>query len=205
MSEERKQLIISVSREYGAGGHEIARILAEKFGLELLDAESIARYFADQHNFDYEEVRKYSGKPFNKILHRTIQGYTNTIQDNLSQLQFEYLKQKAAAGDSFVIVGRCSETMLKDFPALVSFFILGDEETKVRRVMEREQVNEYDARAIARRGSWNHKSYHNYYCKGKWGDSRLYDMCINSSRLGLEKTADVIENYIREKIRLTAD
>ena len=66
--------------------------------------------------------------------------------------------------------------------------------------MQREGLNETDAALTAKRGTWNHKSYHNYYCKGKWGDSRLYDMCINSSRLGIERTADVIENYIRVKI-----
>lgn len=200
MTDNKKQLIISISRECGAGGHDIAVILAERFGLELIDAESIARHYADNHNFDYDEVMRYSGKPFNKILHRTIQGHTSTLQENLSQMQFEYLRQKAASGESFVIVGRCSETILKDFEGLVSFFILADEETKVRRIMERQGLNEFDAEVTARRGTWNHKSYHNYYCKGKWGDSRLYDMCINSSRLGIERTADVIENYIRVKI-----
>ena len=200
MSEKSGQLIISVSREYGAGGHDIARLLSERFNLRLIDAESIAQYFAEQHNFDYEEVKKYSGKPFNKILHRTIQGHTNTIEDNLSQMQFDYLRKKAERGDSFVIVGRCSETVLKEYDALMSFFILGDEEDKVKRVMEREGLNEFDAAAACRRGSWNHKSYHNYYCRGKWGDSRLYDMCLNSSRLGIEKTADVIEDYIRTRM-----
>ena len=194
-----KQLIISISREYGAGGHELATIMAERFDLPLLDAESIARYFADNHNYDYEEVKKYSGKPFNKILHRTVIGHTNTIEENLSRLQFGFLQSKAEKGESFVIVGRCSETILKEYPGLISFFVLADEDFKVKRVMEAEKdVTEAEAAAIARKGTWNHKSYHNYYCKGKWGDSRLYDVCINSSRFGPEKTADILENYINE-------
>ena len=199
MSENRKQLIISISREHGAGGHRIAQMLADVFGIELVDAHSIAMHFSEKHSFDYDEVIKYSGKPFNKILHRTIQGHTNTIQENLSRMQFEYLREKAEKGDSFVIVGRCSETVLKEYDALVSFFILADEKDKIQRVMEREGLTEAEAKDRARAGTWNHKSYHNYYCKGKWGDSRLYDMCINSSRLGLEKTAGVIAAYIREK------
>ncbi len=196
MSEKKKQLIISVSREYGAGGHLIAQILAEKFNLELVDAESIARHFADNHNFNYEEVMKYSGKPFNKIFHRTIQGHTSTIEENLSRMQFDYLRDKAKKGDSFVIVGRCSETILKDYDALVSFFILADEEDKIKRVMKREKLGKNDAKRQCRSGTWNHKFYHNYYCKGKWGDSRLYDVCINSSRFGPEKTADILEEYV---------
>ena len=198
MSEKKKQLIISISREYGAGGHLIAQILAEKLGLELVDADSIARYFADNHNFNYDEVMKYSGMPFNRIIHRTIQGHISTLEENLSRMQFDYLREKAANGDSFVIVGRCSETVLEDYDCMIAFFILADEEDKVKRVMEREGLNEYDARHTARAGTWNHKSYHNYYCKGKWGDSRLYDVCINSSRFGPEKTADILKNYINE-------
>ena len=201
MSDKEKQLIISVSREYGAGGHEIAGILAEKFEIPLLDADSIAQHFADSHNFDAEEVKKYSGKPFNKILHRTVQGYTNTIQDNLSQMQFEYLRELAEAGESFVIVGRCSETILSEYRALFSVFVLADEKDKVARVMEREGLNETDAGYTAKRGTWNHKSYHNYYCKGKWGDSRLYDICVNSSTLGVKRTADMLELYIREFVK----
>ncbi len=192
-----KQLIISISREYGAGGHDIAVMLAERFHLPLLDADSIARHFADNHNFDYDEVKKFSGKPFNRLLHRQIKGHTSTIQDNLSQMQFAYLREKADRGESFVIVGRCSETVLEDYEGMVAFFVLADEEDKVRRVMEKEGLNKTDASYAARRGTWSHKTYHNYYCKGKWGDSRLYDMCINTSRLGLEKSADVIEAYIR--------
>ena len=158
MSEKKKQLIISISREYGAGGHLIAQILAEKLGLELVDADSIARYFADNHNFNYDEVMKYSGKPFNRIIHRTIQGHTSTLEENLSRMQFDYLRKKAANGDSFVIVGRCSETVLEDYDCMIAFFILADEEDKVKRVMEREGLNEYDARHTARAGTWNHRT-----------------------------------------------
>lgn len=198
MAAKQKQLIISISREYGAGGHLIAQLLAEKFNLELVDAQSIARHFADEHNFDYDEVIKYSGKPFNKILHRTIQGHTNTIEENLSRMQFDYLREKADRGESFVIVGRCSETVLKDYEGMVAFFILADEEDKIKRVMEREGLDKYEAENRARAGTRNHKAYHNYYCKGKWGDFRLYDMCINSSRFGPEKTAEILEHYIRK-------
>lgn len=200
MSEDKKQLIISVSREYGAGGHEVAALLAERFGLPLIDAHSIAQHFSENHNFDYDEVKQYSGKPFNRLLHRKIRGHSNMIEDNLSEMQFDYLREKAAAGESFVIVGRCSETVLKEYDALVSFFVLADEKDKVRRVMERKGLNEEEALYASRKGTRSHKSYHNYYCKGKWGDSRLYDMCISTSKIGTDGVADVIEAFIRKRM-----
>lgn len=200
MERENQQLIISISREYGAGGHEIAVMLAERFNLPLIDEDSIAQHFADEFNFDFDEVKQYSGKPFNRLLHRQIKGYTNTLEDNLSQMQFDYLREKAAAGESFVVVGRCSETVLKDYELMTAFFVLADEPDKVRRVMEREGLSEEEAAYTARRGTRDRKSYHNYYCSEKWGDSRLYDMCINTSKIGLEKATDVMELYVHRRM-----
>ena len=62
------------------------------------------------------------------------------------------------------------------------------------------EVSKEEAKQILQRGDWKRKSYHNYYCKGKWGDSRNYDISVNSSKLGIEKTTDLLENYIKERI-----
>ena len=117
-----------------------------------------------------------------------------------ANMQFDYLKKKAAAGESFVIVGRCSETILKGFDGLVTIFVLGDPDVKAERIRKVYGVSEEEARRMMKREDWNRKSYHNYYCKGKWGDSRNYDFSINSSRLGIEKTVDMLENCIRARM-----
>ena len=115
-------------------------------------------------------------------------------------MQFEFMRHKAESGESFVIVGRCAETVLKDYEGLVSFFITGDLETKIKRIEEVRGFNREDAVEAIKRHDKNRKAYHNYYSDMKWGDSRNYDMCINSSRIGLDKTTDVIENYIRSRV-----
>jgi cytidylate kinase len=98
-------------------------------------------------------------------------------------------------------VGRCAEHVLKDVEGFIPIFVLGDYEPKVKWIMENRQMNEEQARdAIARHDS-RRKAYHNHYCDIKWGDSRNYDLCVNSSRLGLDRTADMLENYIRERIK----
>ena len=115
-------------------------------------------------------------------------------------MQFDYIKKKAEAGESFVIVGRCSEIVLKDNPHLISIFVLGDREAKIKRVME---IYELDARHAEERmieKDRRRKSYHNSHCKVKWGDSRNYDLSINSSKLGVEETVESLKNYIDARL-----
>lgn len=81
-------------------------------------------------------------------------------------------------------MGRCSESILKGYDGLVSIFVLGDWEAKRERIMRLYNLSPEEAEHMMSRKDWERKSYHNYYCKGKWGDSRNYDLSINSSRLG---------------------
>ena len=101
-------------------------------------------------------------------------------------LQFEHLQEKAKAGESFIIVGRCGEDILKEYDALVSIFVLGDIEVKRARIMERYGKNEFMAERMMREKDTERKRYHNSFCEGKWGDSRNYDISVNSSKAGLE-------------------
>ena len=194
-----KQLIISVGREFGSGGHVIAEELARRFELPLYD-NNLLEHIAEEKEISHESLKKYDERPKNRLFSRTVRGYSNSMQENLANMQFDYLKKKAAAGESFVIVGRCSETILKGFDGLVTIFVLGDPDVKAERIRKVYGVSEEEARRMMKREDWNRKSYHNYYCKGKWGDSRNYDFSINSSRLGIEKTVDMLENCIRARM-----
>ena len=127
---------------------------------------------------------------------RTVKGFNNSPEANVSKLQFDYLREKAAAGESFVIVGRCSESVLKEYDAMVSIFILGESEHKIERVMERHNLSRNAAQKLMQEKDYKRKRYHNSYCEGKWGDSRNYDISVNSSRLGVDKTVEVLVDFI---------
>ena len=191
--------IITIGREFGSGGHVIAEELARRFELPLYD-NNLLEHIAEEKEISHESLKKYDERPKNRLFSRTVRGYSNSMQENLANMQFDYLKKKAAAGESFVIVGRCSETILKGFDGLVTIFVLGDPDVKAERIRKVYGVSEEEARRMMKREDWNRKSYHNYYCKGKWGDSRNYDFSINSSRLGIEKTVDMLENCIRARM-----
>lgn len=192
------QLIVTVSREFASGGREIAKILAERLGIKYYDRNLLDAIAAERLG-DAEKLHKFDEVP-RAFLKRTVRGMSSSAEENVAQIQFDYMTKMADAGESFVIVGRCADEVLSEYPGLVRIFVLADEDSKVDRICESRQVNRDEAIGIMRRHDKHRKQYHNYYCEIKWGDSRGYDICINSSRLGITKTADFLEQYIRARI-----
>ena len=171
-----EQLIISISREYGSGGHEIARKLADRLELAFYD-RCMLDEIAEQMNADVSDFHKYDEKPGNRLLSRRVGNHTNSYEEIIAQFQFDYIRKKAE----------------------ISVFVTGDKEHKIQRVMEHFDLSESEAYTKMRRHDRTRKQYHNRYSEGKWGDATYYDMCINSSPLGIEKTVNVLENYVKER------
>lgn len=190
-----RQLIISVGREFGSGGHIVAANLAKHFGLPLLDSNILAD-IAKEKNTSEDFLRKYDESARNLFFSRTVNGFSNSPEEVVAQMQFDYIKSKADGGESFVVIGRCSDYILRENPGLVRVFILGDEEAKVKRVMERESLSEDKARSLMEQSDKRRKYFHNTHSDNKWGDSRSYDITINSSRLGLDGTSELLVKYI---------
>lgn len=196
---EEKQVIIAISREFGSGGHFIAEKIAERLALPLYDKNLLSEIAAVK-KLNAKGLEKYDETPRNKLLSRTVKRYSNSPEENIAKMQFDYLKKKAESGKSFVIVGRCAETVLKDYDCLISFFILGDKEKKIERIAKINHFSENEAKNLIRYQDKKRKTYHNHYCEIKWGDSRNYDLSINSSGLGIDETVEVLLDYIIRKL-----
>lgn len=192
-----KQILISISREYGSRGREIAIKVAEDMGLPLYD-RNILEEIAKEKGTDPKNFHDIDEKPRNKLLSRRVKGYSNSMEENLAQMQFDYLQKKADSGESFVVLGRCSETVLKGREGLVSIFVTGEREAKIQHIMDKFPISREEAIAKIYKHDISRKRYHNHYSDFKWGDSRNYDVCINSSRLGPQGTAEVLEAYIQK-------
>lgn len=190
-----RQLIISISREFGSGGHVIATEVADRLDLKLYD-HNLLDHIAEEMEVDGSQLKKYDEKPRIHLTSRRVKGMSSSPEEHVAQMQFEYIRKKAEEGESFVLVGRCGESVLKGNENLITIFILGDEKSKVRRVMERFDLDEREARLKIRRHDIYRKRYHNSYSQYRWGDSRGYDLCINSTRLGVEATIEEILSYI---------
>ncbi|MBR6770105.1 MAG: cytidylate kinase-like family protein [Lachnospiraceae bacterium] len=189
------QLIISVGREFGSGGHEIAKDLAEHYQIELLDSNLLTEV-AKHKELELHHLEGLEEKRKIKLFSRTVRGFSSSPEENLALLQFDYLQKKAAEGNSFVVVGRCSENILRKFKCLISIFVLADRKCKMERVMKLYEMSESMAEKYIRERDMERKRYHNSFCEGKWGDSRNYDLSVNSSKLGLDETTEMLIEYI---------
>ena len=195
----QKQVIISIGREFGSAGHEIAERIAKRYGLSLYD-HNLLREVADSHNVNPEELEIFDEMKHNKFLYRSINGMSSSPADNVANMQFNFLLDKAEKGQSFVIVGRSSETILKDYEGLVSIFIIGDMESKVARVQHLYGKSEKEAERFIREKDRKRKKYHDSHCKSKWSDSHTYDLSLNSSTLGVEGSVEFLSSYIDKRI-----
>ena len=193
-----KQLIISVGREYGSGGHEIAEKLAMHYGIQLLD-HNLLDEIAAKKNVKMDHLKDLDEKHKNPLSSRTVRGYSSSPEENMLYLQFDYLRDKADAGESFVIVGRCSETILKQYDSLVSIFILADRNKRIERIMRFYHLTESQAIKKIREKDTNRRRYHNSFCVGKWGDCKNYDLSLNSSKLGIDGSVKLLTEYIDKR------
>ena len=194
-----KQMIISIGREYGANGHYIADRLAEKYNIPVYDRHMI-EYIAKEKNLDLNNLKKYDEKMKNILFSRTVNGHSSSPEDAIAQMQFDFLREKAAAGESFVVVGRCANSVLKDNPNLISIFITGDMDVKAKRISELFNVTIKEAEAMIIKNNKKRKQYHNHYSKEKWGDSRYYELTVNTSKIGAQKAFEIVDAYVQSRM-----
>ncbi len=195
-----KQVLIALGREFGSGGLKVAEILAEHYGIPLYH-KKLLEEVAKGGDYSEEVIARYDEKPINlSFMPIPIGGVTTSLEQDVAIKEFNFLREKANdEKESFVVVGRCADEILADNPNLTRVFVMGDTESKKKRVMERESVDEKQALNMMRKADKVRKTYHNFYCENKWGDSRGYDICISTKDLPLEKVAEVIISYIDNK------
>ena len=190
-----QQIIITVGREFGSGGHEIARQLAEQLNLHFYD-RSMLDEVAKATNVEVEFLEKYDEKPRKLFGSRRVGAFSNSMEEIIAELQFENLRQKAESGESFVIVGRCADYVLAQQDHVLNVFITANKEFKVKRLMEQYNLTEKKAMDLIVKKDRERSSYYNYYTSQKWGNAKSYDLCIDSSKFGIEGTVQVIKNAL---------
>ncbi len=195
-----KQIIIALGREFGSGGHVIAKKLAEHYNIPLYNKELLAE-IAKDGAYSREMLEHMDEKPVNlAFMPMPLGGSAVSLEQDVAIRQFNFMKKKAEVEkESFVVIGRCADEVLSDNPHLFRVFVLGEKDSKVKRIMEREGINEKQALAKMKKIDKMRKTYHNFYCENKWGDSRGYDLCINTGKIDIDTAVDIIVHCIDEK------
>ncbi len=204
--------IITIGREYGSAGREIGYKVAEAFGIKLYDKEMLARA-AKESGICEEIFQSHDEKPTNSFLYSLVMdtysmGYSgNTYTDmpinhKVFLAQFDAIKKIADEGPC-ILVGRCADYALESYPNVVSVFIHADMQSRIKRIAKIYDLTDARAKDMIVKTDKKRASYYNYYTNKKWSDAGSYELCLTSSKLGTEGTAQAIIDYVnlKEKIR----
>lgn len=204
---EKTGCIISLGRKYGAGGREIGQLLADKLGIRYLDKE-LLRMVSEQSGIGESFFHVADERPGDNLLYRIVKNMTPkdgkpTVgsglfnDENLFRFQSEVLRQVADTGESCIVVGRCADYILRDYPHLVTIFIHADQESRIARIIRRTAYKETEAQKVMKRIDKERRDYYHYYTGRTWGEMSQYDLCLDSGKLGAGKCAELIIDYIR--------
>jgi cytidylate kinase len=194
-----KRFIIAIGREFGSGGKHIGRALAQELGVNLYDRNIVEKVAAEK-DVDAAELLKYAKKKKRHFFHRSVRNHTTSLEDHVVELQFDYIRRLGESEESFVIVGRCAEEILKGKEGLISIFVKGDREYKIGRVMKQFGLDRKAATEKMERHDRTRKYYHDRFCEGKWGEVETYDLCIDSTHFGTQGTAHFITEYVKRRL-----
>lgn len=193
-------LVITIGREFGSGGREIARKVAEKLGVKMYDKELIA-LIAKNSGMSEDVLHEVDETAVNSFLYALssgafagapiIGGTSNLPITDKAFINCSQIIKELAEKESCVIVGRCAESILKDRENILTVFIHADLSQRINRICEHENISREDAATVIKRADKKRASYHNYYSETRWGARSAYDICINS-RVGTEVAADII-------------
>lgn len=203
-----ENFIISIGRQVGAGGYDTARALSRALCVKVYDKELLSE--TAKHSglspdcFERSDEQSPKGASFSFSgllgLSNTDGQYAGGIMSDESLFNFQSQTiQKIASEESCIIIGRCSDYVLRDHPGLVSVFISANLSSRIRRIMEGRGLSEPEAKKFIEQTERERTKYYNYFTFKKWGDSSSYDLCIDSSKLGddVSKVVSIILDYMQ--------
>lgn len=186
--------IITIGREFGAGGAEVGRKVAKELGLEYYDKDIILKTAMASRNLDPEQVRRWDERvPKNFGFAQSLfDFYNKPLEEEIWKAQRDAIRELANK-ESCVIVGRNGDYILKEFDHCLNVFIHAGFEWRVRRMtgmMDQVPADQVanDVRAVDRA----RKKYCEYYTNRVYGDARNYDLTLNTEKLGIDKAVQMI-------------
>ena len=206
---EDKKIIINIGRQIGSGGRIIAKKLSEELNFSFYDRE-LLNLAAHESGFSekfFEQADEHKGF-FKSLLNIHIQliGESNFYKNDLSQESLYKFQSdailKAAKKGNCIFVGRTADYILRDFKNTINIFVTADIDQRIKNVCERRKIKCAEARKYIIDKEEARASYYNYYTGKQWGHSESYDLCINSSLLGIENTEAFIAELIKKRFQL---
>lgn len=205
-------MVITISREFGSGGKYIGEQLAKNLNLKFYDKEIIER-LSKEENIDIDFLKNIDESSKNSFWNALAVAYMVNPTDSINSfvdlpmadqyfIKTVRLIEKIAKEDNCVIIGRCSNIILKDYPNVINFFIYSsNQEFKINRKKEFANLEEKKAIRLIQKKDKDRAAYYHYYTNEKWGDRSGYDLLVDSSKLGVEGTIELLEQYVKSKTK----
>lgn len=201
-------MVVTIARQFGSGGREIGKKLAEDLGIKFYDKELIT-LAAKESGVSPEIFQKVDEKATNSLLYSLSVGAAATIgsnygispqvpmNDKLFLLQHDIIKKVSA--EPCVIVGRCADYVLNDRIDCIKLFIYADILKRIKYAVDVYKIPREKAASVIQKVDKTRANYYNYYSTGKWGNPNNYNLCINSGELGVSRSVELIEFYLRQR------
>ncbi|MEG2871109.1 MAG: cytidylate kinase-like family protein [Clostridium sp.] len=200
-----KKLIITIGRQYGSGGAETGKRLAEELGIGFYD-KNILRMNSDESGIKESYFHLADEKAGNRLLYKIVSslipergapsfGSDLISADNLFRFQSEVIK-KLAAAESCVIIGRCADYILEGMEGLVRVFLYADMPAREARIRSKDFYEPKEVEKNIKRIDKERRDYHRYYTGRDWEDLGNYDLIVNTGTIGVDGAVQVIKNYL---------
>lgn len=201
--------IITVGRQYGSGGREIGKKIADQLGIPFYDKE-LVEMAAKKSNISHEAVKEIDERATNSLLYSIVTGsfgmkglnaplfYEMPMNDKFFIAQSEVIKEVAHQGDC-VIVGRCADYVLEheENVDVLSLFLYASLDFRTLRVASDLNLTVHHAKDYIQKTDKQRRTYYDYYTSREWGKMSNYDLCINTEKIGIDKTAELVVRYLK--------
>lgn len=198
-------LVITIGRQFGSGGRQIGKLLSEKLDIPYYDKEILAETAKDSGICE-EILEHHDEKPTKSLLFSLVTGvqmhgnlgssYMDMpLNHKIFLAQFDAIRRLASEGGC-IIVGRCADYVLRDKPNTVKLFVKADMRQRMERAVAVHGVDIAKAEDYVRKMDKQRASYYNYYATSTWGDVNNYDLCLDTGKLGIEGSVELIMDYV---------
>ena len=205
-----EKVVITIARQYGSGGRTIGQMLAKELGIHYYDKELLK--LASEESGIHERLfagadEKLKISPLLRITRKIYQGQLIppesedfTSMENLFNYQAKVIKELAEE-ESCIIIGRCGDYVLRDYDNVLSVFVHAPEDYCIEQARQKLSMPDKEIRKFILKTDKARADYYKHYTGREWTDARNYDLCLDSSKLGMERCMDEIKAYMEVRFR----
>ena len=206
----KQKVLITIERQYGSGGEQIGRLLAQKLNIGFFDNVLLVKA-SEESNIEEKIFQTFDEIYVNSGLYSIVASSVLVAKGNIGEYKQPPAEQvywaefatirKLAEEQSGIFIGRCSDYILRDYTNAVHIFVHAPIDVRIANVCKNENFKHGDAETIVRKKDKEREKYYNYYTDRRWGDVCNYHLSIDTGKMNLDDATVLIEQYVKHTIK----